>query len=277
MSFTAQEYPEGRLEIVPESAGVKRVRVTLDAPHKFLPIAETTTSYSDDLIQTIAKAKGLAWLCDEIIRDESGYVEQKIRANVAGYLDPDQWKTPRILDFGCGCGASLAALARIFPHATITGVELDEKNALAARARADFYGLGSATCLVSPEPGRLPQDIGWFDIINLNSTKLATPTLIGPPTGAIFYHSSPRVVYLEWKPVIGANEYRVWVKYYDQSGILKDLHNSPYLLDGTHLSGFLIHDFPGPYQGIWCVKARDTTGAWLESAPSAWRTFTFKN
>lgn len=163
------EFPEGRLEILSESSGAKRVRVTLRDSASFLPIVETVTAYSDDLIRTIAKAKGLAWVCDEIVRDESGYVEKKIRANTAGYLDAGQWKAPDILDFGCGCGASIVALARIFPKAKITGVELDAKNAEAARARLDFYGLSAATCMVSPDPGDLPQGIGQFDIINVNA------------------------------------------------------------------------------------------------------------
>lgn len=47
----------------------------------------------------------------------------------------------RILDLGCGTGWSSVAIARVFPRATIVGVDLDEASIAEARALAKEQGL----------------------------------------------------------------------------------------------------------------------------------------
>ena len=121
-----------------------------------------------------------------------------------------------------------------------------------------------------------------------NTIKLATPTAISPPDRTIFYHNSSsfRRFSLHWKPVPGANEYEVSIQYYDAStNTWKYVSPTPESIPaslsasipGFVNTGYFNDKFPGPYKGRWCVQALDTTGTWLNSTPSAWRTFTFKN
>ena len=112
-----------------------------------------------------------------------------------------------------------------------------------------------------------------FDF-KIGGTKLATPVLNYPPSGATFY-DTPRELAFDWKPVLGANQYWVDLQYYDEaSKTWIETPVSPYVTGPTLGTGFML-TFPWAHKGRWCVKASDTSGAWLDSSPSAWRTFTF--
>src|SRR5213595_699851 len=65
-----------------------------------------TTAYPLDLIVAIHDAKG-GYVCDEIMREEDPrYVERAIRNDVLGYVEARAFAGKRVLDFGCGAGAS---------------------------------------------------------------------------------------------------------------------------------------------------------------------------
>jgi SAM-dependent methyltransferase len=49
--------------------------------------------------------------------------------------------SPRVLDLGCGLGASSVALARAYPRATVLGVDLDQVSVAQARAAATEAGV----------------------------------------------------------------------------------------------------------------------------------------
>ena len=59
----------------------------------------------------------------------------------AAAAEAGRFERPRILDVGCGAGATSLALAEAFPEAEITGIDLSETLVAAARERA---GEGSA-------------------------------------------------------------------------------------------------------------------------------------
>ena len=54
-----------------------------------------------------------------------GEVARILTAQISAYVDPETLAHKRLLDFGCGVGASSLALARFLPRTEIIGVELN--------------------------------------------------------------------------------------------------------------------------------------------------------
>lgn len=156
----------GRVEIEPLDDGRRRVHVHMADAGAFVTGPTWITSYSPELIGAILRVKGPAWLCDELQRDEDPhYVENDFRHDVLGFIEPGDFLGKRVLDFGCGCGASTAVVSRLLPGANITGIELDAPSLEIARMRADHYGLNAVEFLLSPDADSLPPDLGEFDFI----------------------------------------------------------------------------------------------------------------
>lgn len=121
------------------------------------------TSYPLDLIREIHSYKGL-YLCDEIMREEDpDYVERYLRHEVLGYLEAADFRGSRVLDFGCGSGASTMVLGRMLPACEIVGVEMDERLLRIARKRAAHFGRPGVQFLRSPAPDAFPDGVGQFD------------------------------------------------------------------------------------------------------------------
>jgi SAM-dependent methyltransferase len=68
----------------------------------------------------------------------------------------------RIADVGCGEGWSSLALARAYPEATVTGIDVDEPSVSAARAHAEEAGLTDRVGFPDRDAGGLDQP-GAFD------------------------------------------------------------------------------------------------------------------
>jgi len=118
------------------------------------------------LIELVLTLKGPSYLCDEIARDESDeYTGAALKWALLSYVSENKFDKARILDFGCGAGASSIALCRMFPSADVVGFELEEKALEVARARADFYELSKLRFVLSPSGTELPPKIGQFDYI----------------------------------------------------------------------------------------------------------------
>lgn len=135
----------------------------------FVPINTCETSYPIDLIDKILQLKGPAYLCDEILRDESpDYVCKNLKYDLLSYLNKEEFKGKRLLDFGCGGGASTMILARMFPHTEIVGIDIEEKLLSIAKLRANYYGYKNLQLIISKNPNGLPLKIGCFDYILLS-------------------------------------------------------------------------------------------------------------
>lgn len=127
------------------------------------------TSYPYPLINMIAEVKGAAWVCNEIKRDEDeSYIQNAIKNDLLSYAGKDDFKNKRILDFGCGSGASTSIVARMFPESEILGVEYVESFVEIARMRKEHYSLQNLSYLVSPDTESLPENIGVFDYVLFN-------------------------------------------------------------------------------------------------------------
>lgn len=151
-----------RVEVLPD--GKRRISVE-PRPGFFAPILLWETSYPLALIQEIYSTKGL-YICDEIMREEDPrYVEHYLRHEVLGYVDAEEFAGKRVLDFGCGSGASTIVLGRILPPCEIVGIELDERLLRIARQRAAYFGRQGVRFLRSPSGDALPEDLGVFDYV----------------------------------------------------------------------------------------------------------------
>jgi ubiquinone/menaquinone biosynthesis C-methylase UbiE len=116
----------------------------------------------------IYEASGPAWLCAEIIREQSSSRSARlIRKVISAYLPPEDLVGKTILDFGCGSGSSTMNLARLFPASTITGTDIEAKFLAIAQARAAHYGYENVRFLASPAGTALPDGVPLSDFVFL--------------------------------------------------------------------------------------------------------------
>lgn len=129
------------------------------------------TTYPDELIRLIFDAYGSLFTCDEISRDvDETEAALDVRYSVLAYFDDDVLSRPlRILDYGCGAGSSILALARLFPRADITGVDFVEKFLEIARLRVAHYDLSNVLIQRVPTSGELEAVGQGFDFVFLNA------------------------------------------------------------------------------------------------------------
>ena len=163
------ERPDGNLEIEERAGGARRVRARVhDGPP---PTREwCDTSYPVELIQSILDVKGVAWVCDEISRDQDpATIQRYFEDDFLPYVAPDAFDGKRILDFGCGSGSSTMVLARLFPRSEIVGVELSPELLELARRRQQFYGYPNVTFVLSPAGTTLPPGLAPFDFVVLSA------------------------------------------------------------------------------------------------------------
>ncbi|QPJ60949.1 MAG: class I SAM-dependent methyltransferase [Candidatus Nitronauta litoralis] len=155
----------------PASNNINRIQVNPFRDDLFIPVRTCETRYPVELIKKILEVKGPAYLCDEIVREESpGYVQRSLHYDLLSYVDLKQFSGKRILDFGCGSGASTMILGRMFPDTKIVGIELEESLLSIARSRAHHYEMDShIELLKSPNGNSLPPNIGRFDYIILSA------------------------------------------------------------------------------------------------------------
>jgi len=162
--------PDGDLLISILGDGRKQLFVQKSNPLLFVARPTITTAYPDELIERIFAIKGPGYVCDEIARDEDPrYVAANLAGDLFAYFAPEVFEGKRLLDFGCGCGASTMALSRLLPGASIVGVELDADLLAIARARAQHYSFPPENLLQSPSGTELPEGLGTFDFVILSA------------------------------------------------------------------------------------------------------------
>ncbi len=165
MSLVLQR-PDGTVEIE-ERAGTTRL---VTARPKGSASLSCSTTYPIDLIEAILDVKGAAWVCDEITRDQDPESIQRFFENdFLPYVSAAEFEGKRVLDFGCGSGASTMVLARMFPRSRIVGIELSPEYLDLARRRLRFYGYGNVEFLLSPSGTSLPEGLGQFDFIVMSA------------------------------------------------------------------------------------------------------------
>lgn len=128
------------------------------------------TSYPVVLIRQVLEAKGPAFLCDEIRRDEDPtYVHHQLLTALLAFVGEERFCGRRLLDFGCGAGASSVVLARRFSQTEVVGVDIEAPLLALACARAAHHRLANVSFVCSPAPMRLPPNLGTFDFVVLSA------------------------------------------------------------------------------------------------------------
>jgi len=163
------DHPDGRVRISELNNGKRRLHVQPRDSSVYIHRPSCDTAYPTELISQILELKGPGYLCDEISRDEDGsYIEAHLLATLFAHQPKSAFVGKRLLDFGCGSGASTMIMARALPATpSIVGVELEEDFLRVARARADFYRMTNVRFEHSPSGDRLPEQLGTFDFIVL--------------------------------------------------------------------------------------------------------------
>lgn len=170
MTPTLLESEHGHLRLEPLTSDQVKIVAEPSTPGFFVSRKIFVSKYPQSLIEHILSIKGLAYVCDEIARDEDPrYVRFDLETGILTYVDRDALRGKCILDFGCGSGASTMSLHRMFPDAHIIGVELDPKLLSIARARARHYGFPEDRLLLSPSGTELPPELPEFDFIVMHA------------------------------------------------------------------------------------------------------------
>jgi SAM-dependent methyltransferase len=86
----------------------------------------------------------------------------------------------RVLDLGCGLGASSVALARAYPRAQVLGIDLDEASVTEARALAAEAGVAERATFVVADAARVAAE-GPFDLVTIFEALHD----MGDPVGAL--------------------------------------------------------------------------------------------
>lgn len=169
LSGTTVTCKEGSVKILPLSG--RRLKVTLEPGDRnlFLPLDSCETSLPLEVILAFLE-RSFVWLCDSLARhDNPDYVIKVVRDQLMAYFDTAAFQGKRLLDFGCGTGASTLCMAAMFPQAEVMGVDLFPHNIEMARKILAVRGFSNVQFLISPDGNSLPAGIGSFDFVMLSA------------------------------------------------------------------------------------------------------------
>jgi 2-polyprenyl-3-methyl-5-hydroxy-6-metoxy-1,4-benzoquinol methylase len=134
----------------------------------YIPRRSCKTTFSLELVEYLLQRGDFAWLCDNLARHDDS-VPGVLKHQLFSYFTPAELAGKRLLDFGCGSGASTLAMAKMLPQAEIVGVELDADKIATANRIKSFRSVPNAAFLCSPSGNELPPDVGMFDFVMLSA------------------------------------------------------------------------------------------------------------
>lgn len=160
---------EGSVEVLPIPPDRSKVTLKPHDPDAFIPRANCETSLPLDVISAFLNVS-FAWLCESLARhDDPEYVRNILRGQLLAYFDASDFNGKRLLDFGCGSGASTLCLGAMFPEMEVVGVELNPSLVDLARQVLAVRHLPNVHFVTSPDPKSLPPEIGTFDFVTLSA------------------------------------------------------------------------------------------------------------
>jgi len=157
------------LEGVPLDPGRWRVSVTPKSRDSYIPMKTCETTFPPDLVEFLFEHVNPLWICEVLTRHEGTALASVLERQIFSYFPPSAFVGRRLLDFGCGNGASTFALATLLPHTEIVGLELNESRVFEAKRIAAVRGCPNARFEQSPSGGALPPGIGTFDFVMLSA------------------------------------------------------------------------------------------------------------
>jgi ubiquinone/menaquinone biosynthesis C-methylase UbiE len=203
---TLLEHPDGRVEVAELPNGSRRVQAFVSDPATFSPQTVCVTTYPLELIRAILEVKGPAWLCYSLARDrDPDGIERVLRHSLFDFVEPEEFRNKRLLDFGCGSGASTIVLDRLVPGLQVVGVDILDEMLKIARLRAAHVGV-DAEFVRSPGGAELPPDLGEFDAVCLSAVvehmlpsergvMLRSVWSVLRPGGILFVNQTPHRYY----------------------------------------------------------------------------------
>jgi 2-polyprenyl-3-methyl-5-hydroxy-6-metoxy-1,4-benzoquinol methylase len=162
---------EGIIEIRHRSDGNGfDIALVPNRPELYLPRKRCQTTLPLEVIQCWIDQVRFAWVCDAISRHEdTSYVEAVLRRQLFAYFAVEQFAGKRLLDFGCGTGASTVVMSKMLPKTEIVGLELAPWRVELASRIKTFRGLQNVSFQCSPSGDKLPGSIGDFDFVMLSA------------------------------------------------------------------------------------------------------------
>lgn len=162
--------PEGEVRITRLPDG--RSRIVLRPSDDGIYIEESReceTAFPLELVEYIIEKAPFVSVCSCISRFGDKAFINTIRNQLFSYFRPSNYVGKRLLDFGCGFGASTFVIASALPDSEAVGVDLSPERIDLARKIAETYDITNASFQVSPSGNGLPPDIGMFDFVTLNA------------------------------------------------------------------------------------------------------------
>jgi SAM-dependent methyltransferase len=195
--------PDGEIELTPAAGGRTRITLKPRDPNLFVPRRTCETSHPEEVVLFLEGVSSFGWLCDAISRhEEPDEVQGVLRRQLFAYLEPLAFRGGRMLDFGCGAGASTFALAKFLPETEIIGLELDPRRVDLCRKIAARRGTPNVRFIPSPTGDTLPSELGNVDFIMLSAVyehllpgerRTLMPQLwtLLKPGGVLFVNQTP--------------------------------------------------------------------------------------
>jgi malonyl-CoA O-methyltransferase len=103
--------------------------------------------------------------------DQHAVLQREVGARLLEHLDPIVLEPARIVDLGCGTGAAFAALAKRYPKAAVTGVDLAPSMLALAARRTPWWKRalgGTIPALVCADAERLPLASASTQLVHSN-------------------------------------------------------------------------------------------------------------
>lgn len=200
--------PDGEVEITPTATGRARITLTPRDPNLFIPRRICETTHPEEVDLFLKSGTSFAWLGDAISRhEEPDEVQGVLKRQLSAYIERKLFSGARMLDFGCGSGASTFFLAAFLPETEIVGLELDPVRIELARTLAARRGTPNVRFLVSPSGDSVPSGLENFDFIMFsavyehllpNERRAVMPRLwaLLKPGGVLFINQTPH----RWVP-----------------------------------------------------------------------------
>jgi 2-polyprenyl-3-methyl-5-hydroxy-6-metoxy-1,4-benzoquinol methylase len=161
---------DGVVEIRPEGDAGFEIELLPRRSDLYIPRKRCRTTFSLEMIQYWLERTEFAWFCDRLSRHEDQTtITAILRRQLFAYFAPEEFAGKRLLDFGCGTGASTLAIARMLPQTEIVGVELEADRIEIANRMKAYRRLQNVVFRCSPAGNQLPADTHNFDYVMLGA------------------------------------------------------------------------------------------------------------
>ncbi len=155
---------EATIDIEPISNSRFRYHITRTGSGKHPEHITFDSFYGEKVAKALLDMGGVDRLMSELTREEghSG-LELGLKYYTLSFLPDEDFAGKRLLDFGCGCGASTFALSRIFPNSHILGLDRLADCIKVCNLKKEQLNLDRVSFVTSNSDDQLPAALGHID------------------------------------------------------------------------------------------------------------------